>query len=119
MILDVFPDLGGRGWAVCLGIPRSQGTEWVVGTRAGGRYRLIMSCIDRERFVFMNEPAHSWPQLSVQQQSIAEELQEHGLWPKKGVCVSRCSVIMTFPVHDFLTRFPNLRNPLNIAPGVE
>lgn len=32
---------------------------WFVGIRAGGRYRLIMSCIDRERLFFMNEPAHS------------------------------------------------------------
>lgn len=77
--------------------PEGRGSGGFVGCSlglAGGRYRLIMSCIDRERFAFMNEPAHSWPQLSVQPEVIAHfsssqsiaELQPHGLWPKNGVC---------------------------------
>jgi hypothetical protein len=61
MILDVFPGLR-EGKLYAQGIPRSRGSGDFVGCSlglAGGRYRLIMSCIDRERFVFMNEPAHS------------------------------------------------------------
>jgi hypothetical protein len=92
---------------------------------AEGRYPLIMSCIDRERFFFMNEPAHSWPQLSAQSEVIPHLSSS----PLPGSfnrvdyggtkCISRCSVIVACPVHDFLTRFPNFSDPFDITPSVE
>lgn len=87
----------------------------------GWRQVPIDNFLAQQRFVSINEPAHSWLQLSLQSE-VAVDFDGELPAMKSGrrkERIRRCSVIMAFPVHDVLTRFSNLRNPLNITPSVE
>jgi hypothetical protein len=109
-------------------IPRSRGSGSFARGVSRDRLRqvsLITMCIDRERFFFMNEPAHSWLQLSAQSEVIphlnsSPLTRSFNRMDYGGTkCISRCSVIVACPVHDFLTRFPNFSDPFDITPNVE